>query len=83
MPLHPNLRKGSMSPKEKAIELAGNSIGNFKPSKKELFYAVPITISKRDTMITTVNIIIRSKELTPEDKEWWKEVLIELKKISK
>jgi hypothetical protein len=82
MPLHPNLRKGSMSPKEKAAQLAEQFSGQFKPtSKPEPYYAVPLNINNRDITITTVEVIIRSKELTKEDRDWWKEVLVELKKL--
>lgn len=34
MPLHPNLRKGSMSPKEKANDLAKESEGYSRPGGK-------------------------------------------------
>jgi hypothetical protein len=71
-----------MSPKEKAAQLAEYSTGQFQPQlKPEPDYAVPLNINKRDVMITTVEVIIRSKELTEEDRVWWKEVLVELKKL--
>lgn len=82
MAIHPNLRKGSMSPIEKAKKLANQSIGKFYPSNKpEPYYAAPLNINNRDFMISSVEIISRSNELNEEDKNWWKEVLFELKKM--
>ena len=45
MSLHPNLRKRSMTPKEKAVQLAENSTELFQPKSNEPYYAVPIRIA--------------------------------------
>ena len=38
MAIHPNLRKGSISPKEKAAQLAGQSTGTFNETAKKVDY---------------------------------------------
>jgi hypothetical protein len=85
MPIHPNLLKGPMSPKEKAALLAEQSMGvsieTDKNGRPLPYYMVPISVSNRHLMITTVETIINAKELPKEDKTWWKEVLTELKKL--
>ncbi len=83
MPIHPNLRKSQMSPKEKAAQLAEQSTDFFKPTNKyEPFYVAPLNINNRDLMISSIESIIHNKELSEEDRIWWKEVLSEIKKLS-
>ena len=84
MAIHPNMRKGSMTPKEKAQSLADQFSGQWIPhhfDEKESYWGVPITVRKRDYIVKSLNHLSTNEELTQEDRDWWKEVQSELKKI--
>jgi hypothetical protein len=83
MPIHPNLYRNGRDPKKEAIELARLHSGYaiIPKENKVSRFDNSFKVSQRSLIYTSLKLLARTKELPKEDRDFWKEVLIELKQI--
>lgn len=69
MSIHPNLFRNDRDPKEEAFRLAG------------LYSGKTLSTANRTSILRSLEITSNSKQLPKADKDFWKQVIIELNKI--